>query len=136
MIKSIFFLLLFPMFVISQNTLTVSVKGVKSSEGNISIGLYTEAEGFLKADKIYKGLFQKAQEGTTTAVIENLPKGTYAIAVYHDENANEELDTNLLGIPKEPLGFSKGKLKTFGPPDFEECAFRLDTDQEIIIPIK
>ncbi len=129
-------LLLLPTLCFAQGTLTIHVEGVASSKGNISIGLYKDAEGFLKPDKVFKGLFQKATEGTTTAQIENLPEGTYAIAVFHDENANQELDTNFFGIPKEALGFSKGKLKTFGPPDFEECTLVFPKEQRITIKIK
>lgn len=120
---------------ISQNKLTVKITGVKSSEGNISIGVYTSADGFLKPDSLYTGVFAKSESGTTTAVIEDLPNGSYALAVFHDENANEKLDTNFIGIPKEPLGFSKGKLKTFGPPSFEECVFKVEGDIGITVPI-
>jgi len=122
-------------YAFSQTTLSINVTGVASTEGNISIGLYTSEKGFLKTDQICRGAFVKSIRGTTTAVFENLPKNTYAIAVFHDANSNEELDTNFLGIPKEPLGFSKGKLKTFGPPSFEECSFVLDSDMEISVPI-
>jgi len=119
----------------SQNTLTVKVTGVTSADGNISIGLYTDADGFLKTDKIYKGIFVKSVKGTTKAVFENLPKDTYAIGVFQDQNANAKLDTNFLGIPKEPLGFSIGKLKTFGPPSFVECSFEVASDMEISFPL-
>jgi len=46
------------------------------------------------------------------------PKANYAMAIFHDENENDKLDTNWLGIPKEPISaFSNAKLKTFfGPP--------------------
>jgi uncharacterized protein (DUF2141 family) len=32
---------------------------------------------------------------------EDIPPGTYALAVVHDENMNGKLDTNWLGIPTE-----------------------------------
>lgn len=129
-------LLLMPTLFFAQGTLTITVEGVESSDGNISIGLYKDAEGFLKPDKVFKGMFQKAEKGTTIAQIENLPEGTYAVAVFHDENANQELDTNFFGIPKEALGFSKGKLKTFGPPDYEECTLVFPKEKSITIQIK
>ncbi len=136
MIKWSILLVLCPFLAIAQHQLTISIEGVESSKGTISIGLYNSADGFLKAEKIYKGLLETAKKGTTVATFEDVPNGTYALAVYHDENSNEELDSNLLGIPKEPLGFSKGKLKTFGPPNFEECAFKVDSDTKISVPIK
>ena len=36
----------------------------------------------------------------------DIPPGTYAIAVFHDENANGKLDKNFLGIPCEGYGAS------------------------------
>jgi len=37
---------------------------------------------------------------------EDIPPGTYALVVIHDENMNGKLDTNWVGIPKEGYGFS------------------------------
>ena len=65
--------------------------------------------------------------------INDVPAGTYAIAVFHDENGNNELDTNMFGVPKEPVAFSKAKMKLFGPPKFDECQFQVSSDTELII---
>lgn len=70
----------------------------------------------------------------TAAVIENgkavlqfrdLPKGPYAIVVFHDENDNDTIDHGALGIPKEALGFSNGFALglTSGLPNFEKLRF-------------
>jgi uncharacterized protein (DUF2141 family) len=120
----------------AQFNLTVNVENVESTDGKISVAVYDDAEGFLKFDKVYKTEAVPAQKGSTEVIIKDLPKGTYALAIFHDRNDNEELDTNMLGIPKEPLGFSKGKMKTFGPPSFGECSFDLTYDQTISVPIE
>ncbi|MDT7828681.1 DUF2141 domain-containing protein [Pricia sp. S334] len=133
-IKSV--LLLFPLFAMSQFHLTVNVKNVTSNDGKISVAVYDNAEGFLQFDQVFKADSAPSQKGTTEVVIRDLPEGRYALAVFHDENDNDKLDKNMLGIPKEPLGFSKGKMKTFGPPSFEECTFELTSDQTISVPIK
>lgn len=130
-----FFLLCLPFLATSQNTLTIMVEGVASSEGYIAVGLYTDQDDFLKDGKEYTGVFAQAVKGTTRIELPNLPDKTYAISIFHDENGNKEMDTNFLGIPKEPLGFSIGKLKTFGPPSFEECSFNLNSDFQITIPL-
>jgi len=67
--------------------------------------------------------------------ITDLPAGEYALAIFHDENNNGKLDTNWLGIPKEKVAFSKAKMKTFGPPKFKECAFKMSSDHEIHIDL-
>lgn len=55
----------------------------------------------------------------------DLPHGTYALFLFHDENDNGTVDHNLLGIPTEPLGFSGGfKVSLFsGVPDFDDLKF-------------
>lgn len=134
--KLFFILLLFPLCTMAQFELSVTVTNVKSNKGKISVAVYDNADGFLKFDKVFKAERTPSKTGSTEVVIKDLPEGTYALAAFHDENGNDKLDTNMLGIPKEPLGFSKGKMKTFGPPSFEECSFKLTSNQSISIHIK
>jgi len=63
-------------------------------------------------------------EITTTA----LPPGTYGVRVMHDRNGNGELDTNLMGIPDEPWGFSNNAQGTLGPPGWDAVRFDLEGD--------
>jgi len=133
-VKLFFFLFILPFVLCAQNTLTIVVEGVTSSDGFIGVALYTDKESFLKEGKEFDGAFAKAEIGTTQIEIKNVPNGGYAISIFHDENGNKALDTNFLGIPKESLGFSIGKLKTFGPPSFEECKFVIEGDYSITIP--
>ena len=130
-----FILLLLPIFGMAQQQLTVTVTGIASTNGSIHIAVYNSGENFLESDQFYKNIIVESEKGSTIGVFTNLPNGKYALAVFHDENANEKLDTNFIGVPKEPLGFSIGKLKTFGPPSFDECSFSLDADMAITIPI-
>lgn len=120
----------------AQFNLTVNVTNVKSTDGKISVAAYDRAAGFLKFDKVFMAQTAPAEKGSTKVIIKDLPESTYALAVFHDENANDKLDTNFIGIPKEPLGFSIGKMKTLGPPSFDECSFELTSDQSISVPIK
>lgn len=133
-----YLLLLFvfiPCLLLSQNKLSVSVEGVKTSNGKISVAVYNRSEGFLKFDKVFKSDSTKAKKGVTLIAIEDLPEGEYALAIFHDENGNDELDTNWLGIPKESIGFSRAKMRTFGPPSFRDCALKIETDSEIRITL-
>jgi uncharacterized protein (DUF2141 family) len=56
----------------------------------------------------------------------DIPPGTYALAVIHDENRNGQLDTNRLGIPKEGYGFSNDAKGFFGAPSFSAAKFKYD----------
>ena len=128
-------LFVFPLFAGAQIQLSVFVEDVRTSAGNINVAVYNKADGFLKFDKVFKSGHTRAMEGVTHLYIDNLPEGEYALAVFHDENGNNKLDTNWLGIPRENFGFSKGKVKLFGPPSFAECAMKISADSEIRISL-
>ncbi len=120
----------------AQHTLTIKAEGIRSSDGYIGVAVYNTEATFLKDGKTFSGTFEPTKEGKTIITIADLPEGTYAVSIFHDKNGNKELDTNFIGIPKEPVAFSMAKMKTFGPPSFKACSFRLISDLEIRIPIK
>ena len=60
----------------------------------------------------------------------------YAFTFFHDLNKNKKLDTNFLGIPKEPYGFSNEKKGRFGPPKFKEVSFKLNKSSIFKISIE
>jgi len=55
----------------------------------------------------------------------DLASGSYAIMVFHDVNSNDKLDTNLLGMPKEPWGGSLQGKSVFGAPGWNDTKFEL-----------
>ncbi len=134
--RIIFLLLLLPGGLWAQNQLLVDVSGVRSSDGYIQVALYNQKDAFLKTEGVYRNDSTKAQQGVTRLAFNDLPPGNYALAVFHDANANDRLDTNWVGIPKEPMGFSNARMKTFGPPSFEECLVELKGNTEIAVEIE
>ncbi|MAU14911.1 MAG: hypothetical protein CMH46_05150 [Muricauda sp.] len=128
-------LILSPWYMSSQNTISVHVHNVLSDKGDVNVAVYNSDASFLSFDEVYTTGTEAAHKGLVKLQIEDLPSGEYALAVFHDENGNGKLDTNWLGIPKERVAFSKGKMKTFGPPKYQECAFRITSDYEIDISL-
>lgn len=133
--KLLLVFLLVPVFCVAQHQLSVKVQGVKTSNGTIKVAVYNKSDNFLKFDQVFKADSVKAQKGETNIYLEDLPEGEYALAIFHDENDNEKLDTNWLGVPKEDIGFSNARMKTFGPPHYKECSFRLLNSHEIQISL-
>lgn len=124
-----------PWFMFSQNTISVHVHNVQSDKGDVNVAVYNSDATFLSFDEVYTTGTEVAHQGIVKLQIEDLPSGEYALAVFHDENGNGKLDTNWLGIPKEKVAFSKGKMKTFGPPKYRECSFWITSDYEIDISL-
>jgi uncharacterized protein (DUF2141 family) len=113
-------------------TLEVEITGVRNAKGQIKVGVYTEEGTFPEAGSEFKGIdVSPVKKGANVAVFE-LPEGTYAVAIIHDENKNGKLDQNFLGIPKEGYGFSNDARATFGSPSFDAAAFSLTNSVEKI----
>lgn len=129
----VFSFLLAPCFLWAQNTFAVHIYNVASSSGAIKAAVYGSDAGFLTKDGVITTSSASARKGKVTLQFEDLPEGEYALAVFHDENGNGKLDRNWLGVPSEKIGFSKGKMRAFGPPRYSECAFTVTSDYEIDI---
>lgn len=62
---------------------------------------------------------------------EGITPGEYAMAVFHDENANNDLDRNLFGIPSEGTGASNDAHNMFGPPSYDDARFTYPRDARV-----
>lgn len=114
-------------------TLTVNVVEANHNEGKMFIALYNTETDFLKNN--YKGAISPIENKSSKAVFEGVPKGTYAISVFHDENDNGKMDTNFMHIPKEAYGCSNGAKGFMGPPKWKDAKFELKTDKTIKITL-
>jgi uncharacterized protein (DUF2141 family) len=61
----------------------------------------------------------------TELSIPNIASGEYAVAVFADVNGNGKLDSNFIGMPKEPVAVSRDAKGRFGPPKFADAAFQV-----------
>lgn len=88
--------------------ITVNATEIEEVNGDIYFLIYKSEEGFPKEkDKAYKVGKVSNYKTKASHTFENIPYGTYAITFFQDENGNEELDSNFIGYPKEPVGASK-----------------------------
>lgn len=127
---SLFSVLFISLSIFAQSyTVEFKIKNVKNNKGYISAGLYNQADAFPEEDGAFKGKKVKAEKDYVKIKFENLPSGNYALAVLHDENNNEEMDTNIIGIPKEGYCFSQNAKAKFGAPSFDKAKFTVDRDK-------
>jgi len=119
-----------------HNTLTVNITGIDDVKGDIYIYLYTSKSGF-PTDISKAANFKKAEviKKSLSVSFKDLAPGIYAVSVYQDVNSNGEMDTNFLGIPKEPVAVSNNAKGSFGPPKFEDAKFKFDKDKIIEITL-
>ena len=103
--------------------LTVSVIGVRSDSGAVRCGLYSSPAGFREPGHELRGAVAQIKNGLAACVFSGLPAGTYAVAVFHAEHNETQMETGLFGKPKQGYGFSNNPSSTFGPPSFNSAAF-------------
>ena len=100
----------------------VNVVHVSNEEGSVLFSLHTK-KTWLKGPGI-QNTAADIVDGQSFAVFENVPPGTYAIMVMHDENNNNDMDVNELGLPTEQYGTSRNPAK-IGPPVFSASKFKV-----------
>jgi uncharacterized protein (DUF2141 family) len=109
---------------VEETPLILKLTNVQNASGTIRIGIYTPKNKFPDEKDIYQHrIYKVATTGSLLIKITDLPYGEYAIALAQDENGNKKMDYRLLGMPKEPFGFSNNFKPLFTAPDFEDCAF-------------
>jgi uncharacterized protein (DUF2141 family) len=101
------------------------IDDIRSARGHVLCSLFQSADGFPREpQRALKRTSVTANAGAV-CTFSDLPAGTYAIAVFHDENDNGVLDTNFAGMPREGYGFSNNHRYTLHPASFEESRFEL-----------
>lgn len=116
--------------------LTLEVTNIKESRGNMFIAIYDTEATFMDSDEAIHRDIVAIRSTNFVTTFSDLPSGKYAIALFHDENQNNELDTGWFGIPKEGYGFSNDAQGKMGPPSYEAASFNLEEGKEKRISIK
>ncbi|MEM9015279.1 MAG: DUF2141 domain-containing protein [Pseudomonadota bacterium] len=112
-----------------ENEIRVVVSGVKKSIGRITADLYNnDEEGFLKRSGRAVQVKFAAKAPETQFCIRAPQSGDYAIAVYHDRNANNTFDKTALGLPGEPWGLSQNPRIRFSAPKVGQTLFSVPED--------
>ncbi len=106
--------------------ITIEITNISSNDGKMMVGLYDSEENWLKNTKML--LIGTIKNGECKVIFEDVPNGIYAVSSYHDENDNDKLDTNFLGIPKEDTGSSNNAPARMGPPKWEDAKFKIEQE--------
>ena len=116
-------------------TLIIKITGLTSNEGQARVAVFDSKESWLKKPVYKKALKIEKRKGTWS--LKDVPYGDYGIAVYHDQNGNAKKDSNLMGRPLEPNGFSNNARGRFGPAKWDKAKFAVSAPtSEIEIAVK
>jgi uncharacterized protein (DUF2141 family) len=123
--KKLFFLTYLLTTLSHAAPLKISFQNLGNHKGQVAIAIYNDQGSFpdkSKKAKIVK-FIQNPKGLNVLNHQEDLPPGEYAMSVFYDENFNQIMDKNLIGIPKERFGFSNNPTITIGAPGFSESSF-------------
>lgn len=114
-----------------NGNLTVEVVGLQSQEGNVCFKLFSGSQGFPNDNDstVQRACVAIAEtsaptppELPVTYTFENLAAGSYAVAIYHDRDGDEQLARGAFGAPAEGYGFSNdAPVASTGPASFEDA---------------
>ncbi len=95
--------------------------------GMVTLVLFDSANAFGDLRDPYM-VVMYSLDGRDEYLMKDVEPGEYALLVYFDENGNNRIDKNFIGIPKEPLGFSN-RYRPKGPPSYQRAAFQIKQDE-------
>jgi uncharacterized protein (DUF2141 family) len=113
--------------------MTVFIEGLRETAGQVMVFVYNTAEDFpTKRDNAFRSKKVPVSGASMQVTFDDVPAGTYGVAVYHDENMNDKMDRSWYGMPKEGYGASNDAKGSFGPPKFDDAKFEFTKDQPTI----
>ena len=107
--------------------LRIEVSTPAGKQGAVLAAIFDKADGFPRGKPLQTAMATPVG-GKAVVQFTGLPEGDYAVTAFLDENANMKLDSNLLGIPAEPYGFSGTVPNRMGPATWEQARFSLASD--------
>ena len=112
-------------------SLEVSINGIDTSKkGRVLVYLFSDkTRDFYPFGKSIIKRFTP-NRSVQKIVFRGIPKGQYAVTVFHDENRNDKLDENMFWLPTEGYGFSNN-YKYF--PSFRKSQININRNSFIHI---
>ena len=120
-----------PALALSQLTclgIHVNIVNIRNSNGSVACALFESPDGF-PAEYLHFAtniMVIKVRNKQARCDFLDIPPGTYALVVVHDENMNSRPDLNWLGGPTEGYGFSNDAKAMLGSPSFSAASFSYD----------
>lgn len=100
----------------------VTVNNMKAG-GVLNVELYDDPDNFLFKKGRKRKVRIPAADGQQKVCMNLEQPGTYAVAVYHDIDANRKLKKRWNLLPEEPFGLSNNPKQQTGFPRFSDSAF-------------
>ena len=135
-----YFITLFLSFIIYTATaqtyeLNINIENIQKVNGILEVAIYNKPETFLVKGEALNVYTYKVTKKSKFLTIKGLPKGEYAIAVYHDLNSDKQCNKNIFGLPSESYGFSTNFKPRISKPSFDDCKIIINNSKSINIAL-
>lgn len=114
--------------------ITVTIDNIKNNNGYVLLGLHNQETFMNKSISALDKKQTTIKNGEITVTFKNVIPGDYAVMAIHDENANNQMDFEPNGMPKEAYGMSNNEM-SFGPPVFSDAKFTV-SDKNLTLNIR
>lgn len=115
---------------VTANTLHLEIDNIKNEDGKLLIQLFNSEKSY-KENKAVKMAQVAAKKGQVKVTFNDLEQGEYAIRYFHDENSDNQMATNMFGMPTEGFGYSNNAQPNFGPASYEDMKFQLTEKEQV-----
>ena len=119
----LFLILLFCNYtLVFAQKIELRISEIRSAKGNLMLAAFPDNDSFINETPSLTKLINKddMSNGVITIYID-IPTNICGITVFDDENSDGKLNYNLLGIPREGIGFSNYIHRGLRKPNF--CSF-------------
>lgn len=129
--KKLFFLLLMNINLFAQDVkVNLQINNVKINDGRVFIAIYNKAESYKKQNPDIPIIVDSKTNPLSIDL--EIPEGEYVFSVFQDLDNNDKLNTNIVGMPKEPVGISNFDGKGI-PGTFKKLKMKIDKNTKISI---
>ncbi len=113
-----------------QSPVVIQITGLQDVSGDLYLTVYDSEDEWLGDNAVLqrKVDIEDARDGELVTVQIELAAGDFALSIFYDRNDNGKLDTNFLGIPREPVAVSNNARPRFGPPKYEDAIFSIGAE--------
>jgi len=111
--------------------LTLVINDLRNQQGEVCVALFESKAGFPKDETkaICNSCFAITE--LPMSVSFEVSYGSYSASILYDENKDGKLNTGLMGIPQEGIGFSNDPMIIKGTPSFKTACFEFSEDNAI-----
>ena len=123
-------------FIVAQ-TLDVHIKNIRNTKGQLCLAIFADEESF-KSEKPCWNLYCSKKDIVNNEFHIQIPfrPGKWAFSVLDDENKSGKMEYNLIGIPREGVGFSDYFLHGLHRPVFNDFCFVITKNETRIITVR